>query len=80
MNLLENKRMKKQTKEYLINFFKEDIKSLSLLINKDLNHCRNKKFNKFNHNRSSRAWDNITVHYLGQHNDIYLSKIKEPHF
>ena len=35
---LENKRMKKQTKEYLINFFKEDIKSLSLLINKDLNH------------------------------------------
>ena len=35
---LENKRMEKQTKEYLINFFKEDIKSLSLLINKDLNH------------------------------------------
>jgi len=35
---LENKRMKKQTKEYLINFFKEDIKSLSLLINRDLNH------------------------------------------
>ena len=73
--------MKKQTKEYLINFFKEDIKKL-IFINKQRSQslAEIKNLPNLIIIGAPKCGTTSLFNYLGQHNDIYLSKIKEPHF